>query len=308
MEKLSRAAQARARTFIFEHGRPLEQAKYGWSFERGPVSAVLEALSAFRNDDGGFGHGLESDLRTPGSSVLATTVALQHMREVGARADHPLVQGAMRYLLAAYDADRQVWPIIPATANDAPHAPWWLLDEGITESFGSYLANPRAEIVGYLVDYADSVPSTLRGQLTDAVVLHLRERGETLTGEDIPCYVRLVQTRGLPAEIRTELVQLLIPIIDRAVVKDPERWGEYGLAPVDVVEGPESPFVELLADAMSAYLDYEIAQHAEDGVWQPKWSWFGLYPEAWPQARQDWSGYLTLRMLVVLDRFGRLEA
>jgi hypothetical protein len=308
MEILSREAQARARAFIFEHGRPLEQAKYARVFELGPVSAVWEALSAFRNDDGGFGCGLESDLRTSGSSALATTVALQHLREVGTGADHPLVRDAMRYLLATYDADRQLWPIIPATANDAPHAPWWLLDEGISERFGSYLANPRAEIVGYLYDYAGLVPSTLRSQLAEAVVLHLRERGETLTGEDIPCYVRLVQTPGLPSEMRMELIRLLMPIIDRTVVKDPARWGDYGLAPVDVVEGPEAPFADLLADTMSAYLDYEIAQHAEDGVWQPKWSWFGLYPEAWPQAKQDWSGCLTLRMLTVLNRFGRLEA
>ena len=34
----------------------------------------------FQNDDGGFGHGLEPDLRLAGSSVIVTTVALQHLR------------------------------------------------------------------------------------------------------------------------------------------------------------------------------------------------------------------------------------
>ncbi len=307
MKKLSRGAQARARAFIFEHGRLLEQAKFRYHFEDGPAEDVFDALAPFQNEDGGFGHGLEADLRTTSSSALATTVALQHLREYGAGADHPLVQGAIRYLLATYDADQEVWPIIPESANDAPHAPWWLLDEGVTERFGDYLANPRAEIVGYLYDYAGLVPVTLREQLTAAVVQRLRAHGDALNGEEIPCYVRLTRTETLPADLRSDLVGHLASVVDRVVAKDPTRWGEYGLAPLDVVERPDSPFAELLGGAVTEHLDYEIAQHAEDGVWQPKWTWYGLYPEAWLQAKQEWSGYLTLRMLTILRRFGRLE-
>jgi len=308
MEKLSREAQARARAFIFEHGRPLERAKFRYHFEEGPAEGVFDALAPFQNEDGGFGHGLEADLRTTSSSVLATTMALQHLRDFGAGADHPLVQGALRYLLATYDVEREVWPIIPQTANDAPHAPWWLLDEGITERFGDYLANPRAEIVGYFYDYAGLVPATLRARLTDAVVQHLRARGEALNGEEIPCYVRLIRTETLPADVRSELVSLLAPVVDRVVVKDPAQWGSYGLTPLEIVESPDAPFAELLGAVVPAYLDYEVGQHAEDGVWQPKWIWYGLYPEAWPQAKQDWTGYITVRMLTILRRFGRLEA
>jgi hypothetical protein len=308
MEMLSREAQARARAFIFEHGRPLERAKFRYHFEGGRAEGVFDALVPFQNADGGFGHGLEADLRTKSSSALATTVALQHLREYGAGADHPLVQGAIRCLLATYDAEGEVWPIIPPTANDAPHAPWWLLDEGITERFGDYLANPRAEIVGYLYDYAGLVPVTLRERLTDAVVEHLRARGDALNGEEIPCTLRLIRTETLPAGLRSELVSLLAPVVNRVVVRDPAQWGSYGLTPLEIVEGPDSPFAALLGDVVPAYLDYEIAQHAEDGVWQPKWTWYGLYPEAWPQAKQDWSGYITVRMLTILKRFGRLEA
>ena len=304
---LSREAQAQARAFIFEHGRPLEQAKYTVIFEHSPVERIWDALAAFQNADGGFGHGMEPDLRLPDSSALATTVGLQVLREFGASPDHPLVQGAMRYLVATYDAATEAWPIIPPTANEAPHAPWWLYDEVVAERWGGFLANPRAEIVGYLHDYAEHAPSAPRDHLTDAQLGHLSAHAESLEMHEILCYVRLAESKSLPIETKRRLTSMLAPVVDRSVVRDPESWGLYGLMPIEVVQGSESLFAGLLADVVSPNLDYEIAQHAEDGIWLPRWDWAGLYPEDWEQAKQDWSGWLTMRMLTILKRFERLE-
>ena len=74
---LSGDAQERARAFINTQGRPLERALYSYHFDDGSAEAVLAELGHYRNDDGGFGHGIEPDLQTPDSSVLGTTVALQ---------------------------------------------------------------------------------------------------------------------------------------------------------------------------------------------------------------------------------------
>ncbi|MCU0519301.1 MAG: hypothetical protein MUF84_01210 [Anaerolineae bacterium] len=307
MKKLNRKAQQRARAFIFEHGRPLEQAKYTVIFEHSPVERIWEALAAFQNADGGFGHGMEPDLRLPVSSVLATTVGLQVLREFRAPPDHPLVQGAMRYLVATYDAAIEAWPIIPPAANEAPHAPWWIYDKDVAERWGAFLANPRAEIVGYLHDYAALIPPDLCDHLTAAALEYLATHAETLEMHEILCYVRLAQSAGLLAGTKRELVRLLTPVVDQTVIKDSARWGEYGLMPIEIVQGTDSLFAGLLADVASANLDYEIAHHAEDGIWRPRWDWAGLYPEDWEQAKQDWSGWLTMRMLTILKRFDRLE-
>ncbi len=103
MMKLTCKAQARAKAFIERHARPLEQRIYAHEFEHGPKEPIFEALAAFQNPDVGFGNALEPDLRLPDSSVLATTVGLQVLREFNAPADHPLVRGALRYLLQTYD-------------------------------------------------------------------------------------------------------------------------------------------------------------------------------------------------------------
>ena len=46
-----------ARTFIYANGRLLEQRVFAALFEGRAASAVVAALAAYRNTDGGFGHG-----------------------------------------------------------------------------------------------------------------------------------------------------------------------------------------------------------------------------------------------------------
>ena len=64
---------------------------------------------------------------------------------------------------------RQIWPIVPPEVDDAPHAPWWNY-ENSAETFGQFLVNPRAEIVGYLHEFSDDVPTKLLKTLTAAVL------------------------------------------------------------------------------------------------------------------------------------------
>jgi hypothetical protein len=38
----------------------------------------------------------------------------------------------------------------------------------------------------------------------------------------------------------------------------------------------------------------------------PNWSWGGLWPDAWEQAKRDWTGVMTLDNLLKLRAFGRI--
>lgn len=303
--KLSREAHEKARRFVYAQGRPLERAFYAYHFEGGTAATTLAELAAFQNADGGFGHGLEPDLRLAGSSVIATTVALQHLRTLQVGDSDPLVQGALRYLMTTYDPALQAWPIIPSNVDDAPHAPWWAYDENLAQRWDSFRSNPRAEIVGYLYDYPNLVPAELRTELTQAIAEHLLAV-DTLEMHDLLCYVRLVETPSLPADVRDQLLPRLLSIVDASVSRDPVEWAQYGLQPLTVASSPQSPFAGLLADAIQRNLDYAIQQQGDDGAWAPSWSWFGLYDEAWPQAERDWKGVLTVKTLRYLQSFGRL--
>ena len=306
MKRLSQAAFQRAKAFVSEQGRDLDRALLAYHFEDGTIDNVLAALADYQNDGGGFGHGLEPDLRTPASSVIATTVAFQNFRSLGVPADHPMVRRGIAYLLETYDVFRQVWPIIPPEVEDAPHAPWW--DYASSEAgFGGFLVNPRVEIVGYLHDYIEAVPAELLEAVTFAVFDHLDALPDEVEMHDIICYVSLAETESLPKSYRDRVWAKLSKAAAHGVAREPEQLTGYVLKPLYLVSSPDSPLAAGLADEVAMNLDFEIDQQGEDGAWSPNFSWGDQHPEAWEVANREWQARMTLKNLRVLRDFGRIE-
>ena len=189
MKSLTHAAFQSAKNFIMDQGRALDQRRFEFHFEAGSANAVLTELASYQNDDGGFGNSLEPDIRTSASSAIATTVDFQVLREIRAPVAHALVRKGIEYFVATYDESRQIWPIIPPKANEAPHAPWWNY-ESSAESFGQFLVNPRAEIVGYLHEFSDGVPTKLLKPLAVTVLEHLDSLPDEMEMHDILCFVK----------------------------------------------------------------------------------------------------------------------
>ena len=76
------------------NGRVLDRRRFERLFAGGDARSVRDAVAAFRNSDGGFGHGLEPDGRTPTSQPAAVAMALGTLDEADAW-DEELVAGAM---------------------------------------------------------------------------------------------------------------------------------------------------------------------------------------------------------------------
>lgn len=307
--QLSRARYAQAREYLLTMARPLEAALFRYRFEDGDAEAVYAELAGFRNPDGGFGRALEPDLRSPASSVLATTTALQRLRMLHAPAQHPLVDGALRYLEATYDHTFQSWPLVPPESEDAPHAPWWN-QEGLADRFGSFAVNPRAEVLGYLHEYAgesDAPALALRDRLTPVVHQNLLAHTDTLSGDAFLCCQRLVDSPGLPANMAVDLQRWLLRMAETAVAADPSTWNGYVLLPLQVAPTRAAPMGIPLSHVLPDNLDFVIGSQTEDGSWSPTWSWFGAYPDRWPQAERDWRGVLTLERLEWLHAYDRIQ-
>ncbi len=307
VKTLSSEQAAAARAYLTRAARPLEAARYRYHFEGGSAGDVLAALAQFRNEEGGFGNALEPDLRTPASSALATSVALQIAAEVRAPADHPIVAGAVAYLLASYDAATRRWRIIPAEAEHSAHAFWWAAD-GLDARFGDFWVNPRAELLGYLWRYAGAERPPWLHATTAALLGELAESPAALAGNDLLCAMRLATTPQLPAGLRQSLQARVRADMVQAVETDPGRWGEYVLRPLEVALAPDSPFADLFPDAIQANLDYLVETQGVDGAWSPVWSWAPLDAAAWAQAEGEWKGVLTLAALRELVAWGRIAA
>ncbi len=302
--KLSKKVQELAKTFLMEQARPLERSLYRFHFEKAPASDVLSELAPFQNSDGGFGNAIEPDLRTPRSTAMSTSGGFQVLREIHAPATTPAVRGGIDYLLHTYDENRKAWEPTGPFVNDAPHAPWWHYNAEATAHFGAGLANPRAELVGYLFDYQSLVPESLLAVLLDDAIAHLDTLPEQMDMHDLLCYMRLVETQSLPETARTRMLTRLRRSADLVVLKDATQWAGYGLKPLWLAPTPMSPFAEQFAEIIETNLDYDIGLFQEDGSVALNFVWEG---EGAQEALHEWKGCATLNTLRTLRAYGRLE-
>jgi hypothetical protein len=110
-----------ARTFLHANGRVLERRRFAHLIDGGPKEPVLDALRAFRNDDGGFGHAIEPDMRAPESQPVGVQTAMEILHELGVH-DDPMIRPAADWLRSVTRDDGGI-PFVLET--EAPHAPWW---------------------------------------------------------------------------------------------------------------------------------------------------------------------------------------
>lgn len=286
-DAITRATLGAARRFLLSEGRLLEQRVAEVLFDGALPGAALTALQAYRNEDGGFGHALEPDIRAPASQPLDVEAAFQVMAALGA-VDHETVVGACNFL---HRLGPGVGCLTPE-ALQAPRAPHW--DTGALEPS----LNPTAGIVACLWRWELEHP--------------WREEATAF------CWASL--ERGLPSDAHTfgEVLEFLTAVGDRERAEsciaglagavpslalfhlDPGAEG-YGLTPLHFVRDRQSRWAALFDGALlESHLDALVAAQEEDGGWPISWETVG------PAARQEWRGVETLRALRTLAAFDRV--
>ncbi|MDR6552666.1 hypothetical protein [Paenibacillus qinlingensis] len=290
----------KSRNFLLSQVREIDKAMFLYEFEGGDPEGVIQALRSYQNDDKGFGRALEPDLRADASSVLATTLALQYASKLNSNVRLGLIEDCFDYLKQTYIAENQGWEIIPEAANDAPRAIWWNY-----EGFQAHWGNPNAEILGYFYAFSEIADPSLTEVLQTRAFTHLLQTSSLLEMHELFCYTRLFVR--LPKELQHDIRPTMEKFMDNCVIKRAEDRNGYCAVPLQIVDGPESPFYAKYQDVLAGDLDALILAQGQDGTWSPNWSW-GRFEEAWGQAKLEWQGYLTLHNLMTLKAFGRIAS
>lgn len=289
----------------------MDRAIFEFRFEGAPAEGVVAELTVYQNPDGGFGHALEPDLRTPTSSALATGIGLSVLKELGCTADHPLVRAAVQFLLATFDDQTQVWRVAPDDANAFPHAPWWHDEYGsLADTFDDFQVIPRAQHVGSLHGYSALVPDDWLAEVTEQTVTSIEALDASAFGgggDTLRYALDLAETEPLPQHFKDRLIPKLREFAPTVVSRDPQEWDRYCAPPLKIARTPKCVVADLFWDDLQAHLDYQIEHQTPEGTWEPTWTWGDFYPHVWEQARQEWRGHLTLETLTALQGFDRIE-
>jgi len=306
MRILSKLAFKNAGDFIGGNARGLERSIFNDRFASGCDDEVLRELKKYQNIDGGFGNALESDFRLPLSSPMSTSKAFEIIRgHEDSSLALPMTIAGIKYFEATYDHGRLGWYAVPKEVNEYPHAFWWTYDEEtkmtmIDNSWG----NPSADIIGII--YRHREHSTVLD--ISSLVVHAIEYFKAKKGYDsqheVYCYISLQDS--LPDKLAKSLDGPLTRAVGEQVCYDMKKWDTYEPRPLDYVGSPEHRHYGIPPEKIDINLDYIARELEVDGHISPHWDTSG-YGEGLREAIIEWEGVLTLRALIALDNFKRIE-
>lgn len=294
----------RIKDFVTANARALDKARFQHHLLGAGTDPVLNELIDFQNEDGGFGHGLESDLRLPDSSPICTWVALTRLVELGVEGVSDLVQRALAYLTVSYDTRARGWPPVSSTVNDHPHAAWWHFDaeKGGTSIHASPW-NPTAALVGFLWHFGNPGPHS-RTRMTERAGDYLRENADTdMEMHELSALIQLAELA--PEPHRQDLQTLTTAAVDRIVERDPQEFSGYGAQPLVFISGPEHFLYAGLREHVEANLDDWMQTLKEDGSWQLPYQWY-RDEEVFESLRPQITAAFVVNRAIILRAFGRL--
>lgn len=291
---------AAARSFMAGHARLLDRRRFELLFDRGDAEPVLAALRAYRNADGGYGHGLEPDLRARESQTASAFHAFEVFADVA-----------------------------PVTSPEAVELCDWLDTVALPDG-GLPFALPIADPSGSAPFWAHADSESFSLQITAIVAAHAnRVAAHDAAVAAHPWLARatsccLAAIGALEAAPQPYELAFALQLADAAHDRDPAapallgRLGKFvpddgrlqvvgglpdeTLWPLDLAPEPGRPARMILDEAtVAADLERLAGEQHEDGGWAVDFQSYS------PAAALEWRGYATVRALSVLRANGRID-
>ena len=286
-----------AKNFVYRNARPLDLARWKYMFEKGSQDDVLNALSVYQNEDGGFGHGLEPDYWNPDSTPIQTEVAMEIIREINLKdKNHPIIQGILNYLSSGKDFDGHTWSFAVAANNDYPHAPWWNFQPNQETSY-----NPTASIIGFILKFEDSnsrLFDLARG-LAEEAYSYFKLHFPMESMHTVACFVKFYEYLK-DSSIHDlldmgEFRSLLQKQINHVISYDTSRWAiDYICKPSLFIGTKTSDFYMDNKEICDYECKFIEDTQKSDGTWDITWSWTD-YSEQWSISKNWWKSDLIIK-------------
>ena len=277
------------------HARVLDRRRLELLLDGGDPAAVLAALDAYRNADGGYSWGLEPDLRAPESQIGGAYHAFEVFADV-APATTPRALELCDWLASVALPDGGL-PFGVPMADPAATAPFWAQADPTASSLQlSAFVTCNAQRVAAHDEAVASHPWLAAA--TDYCLAAIDAIDDTPFAIELAASIRFLDAVH---DARPEAAGLL------------ERLGAYipadGLVPVtqgaegeamralDFAPYPDSPARTLFGqETVDADLRRLAGEQQDDGGWHVDFQNYS------PAAELEWRGYMTVRAVSILTR------
>lgn len=289
------------RAFLDREGRLIERRLAAVLFDDADPTGAVAAVQAYRNADGGFGHGLEPDKRCPDSLpidverafdvLLSAAESDRYAETCGDPGGSEMVCRACDWLDSVAPADGALPLAFPAIEN-YPRAEHWS-DWTYTPAL-----NPTAGLAGRLHRMHATHPWLTRATEWTWRQLESGLDDDAHTLVEVLEFLAFVPDRARADSVRTEVGGWLSNVRwFRADPADPT----YGLTPLHLAPSPDSQWLGLFDEAtIAGHLDRLARDQQTDGGWPITWTAPGT------ASTLEWRGIETLRALRTLAAYGRV--
>lgn len=277
----------RARNYIHQNGRLVTRALFDYLFDNGSLDHLHNCLRAYKNDDGGFGHGFEHDIKAPASNALQLEYLLSTLTLTGVPIGN-LLDGAADWVESVQQPDGSL--AAPGTLNAYPHAAWWQTDGRCTGQ-----TDPDS-IVGHLTRL-NLVTPTLAARTQIWVQTNLTEQHIIKQNWIFMLYHAHNYFFNVPDFPKANHYQDLVIHCVKTTLQKHMIAGkmDVALGLFGYVTEPDSPVLAALPERLvDKLLDYIEGSQQDDGRWLDEHNLAYWQPE------------MTLQNLCVLRNFGRI--
>jgi len=277
-----------AESFLWQNARLLERRLFSFLFKGGSRQRVITALSAYQNDDGGFGNALEPDKRTPSGQPIDQEFALRILDEVGFDAE--IAENICDFLISIMTEEGGFLFVLPP-ARDARRE-----EGGNKENNPPASINPTASIAGLLHKH-----KFRHAWLEKATEYSWRKIEALQNGSEHDLLCAAIFLENVPDRDRAEKIfQNIGEQIKERTAFDPTTPG-YTFKPLTWAPVPGSICRRLFDDSqIDSHLKALAAGQQADGGWPISW------PAISPACELEYRGVVTLGALKTLKAYGYL--
>jgi hypothetical protein len=291
---------AAAADFMASSARVLDRRRFDLLFGDGDAGAVLAAVDGYRNPDGGYGWGLEPDLRSrtsqPGGALHAFEAFADLVPLVPPRA------GELCDWLGAVTLPDGGLPFALPVPDPAACAPFWANADSTTSSL---------QITAVVAAFAHRVAAADPGvaghpwlaRATDYCLRAVRGLGDAPHAMVLAFAAQFLDAAAPASHEAAGLVEALRPHVpENGLLHVAGGAEDEFMRPLDFAPLPGGPARSLFADGVvEAELERLAAGQQPDGGWRVDFDSFSS------AAALEWRGHSTVQALILLRANGVLS-